>query len=215
MAKQHANKTENAVEMAERVIAELEAKRAALVAARADDDRQMGSVSYRAHAHGDPEANDQLNGFVENTLRHEQQIKSIDAALVVAKQEHAAAVANAQAADTRRVAKEVRGLLKSLREAGSICDEALSTFAGGSEAMGEIVAKMNALGFNHPSAQHLQSLGERAIRSMLVQSIFARSFETIAPRERQNFNEFVSRWCVSLEREIAARLGEAKQTEAA
>src|SRR5262249_34843758 len=81
------------------------------------------------------------------------------------------------------------------------------------DAMGEIVAKINALGFNHPSAQHLQSLGERAIRSMLVQSIFARSFEHIAPRERQNFNEFVGRWAESLEREIAARLGETKQKE--
>jgi hypothetical protein len=48
---------------------------------------------------------------------------------------------------------------------------------------------------------------------MLVQSAFARAFEHIAPRERQNFNDFTSRWCVSLEREIAARLGETKQTE--
>ena len=110
----------------------------------------------------------------------------------------------------RRVALEVRGLLKSLRDAGTVCDEALETFAAGSNAMKEIIQRMNGLGFHHPSGTQYVSLGERAVRGMLVNSPFARAFETIAPRERQNFNDFTGRWCVSLEREIAQRLGESK-----
>ena len=110
---------------------------------------------------------------------------------------------------------EVRGLLKSLRDAGAVCDEALATFATGSNAMKEIIQRMNALGFNHPSGTQFVSLGERAVRTTLVHTAFARAFEAIPPRERQNFNDFTSRWAESLEREIAARLGETKQTEAA
>ena len=113
-------------------------------------------------------------------------------------------------ADQRRVALEVRGLLASLRDAGAVCDNALAEFTAGSDAMRQIIQRINALGFNHPTGMQYMSLGERAVRTALVQTAFARAFEAIPPSERQQFNDFVGRWCASLEREIATRLGETK-----
>src|SRR5262249_16508724 len=212
MAKKTAN--ESPVEIAERTLRELQEKHDRVAAARADDDREMGRVSLAAHS-GDAEASKRLNSVVERMLRQNLELKSITSAIMVAQQNLAEAQDAERQAEQRRVALEVRGLLKSLRDAGTVCDEALTTFADGSNAMKEIIQRMNALGFNHPSGTQYMSLGERAVRGTLVNTPFARSFEAIAPRERRNFNDFVDRWCVSLEREIGARLGEAKQTEAA
>jgi hypothetical protein len=199
-------------EHAEKVLNELQAKRDAVTASSQNDEAEMGDVAYAAHT-GDQKAAAKLETLRERALRRDLEVRNLDSAIEEAKRRVAAAQEAECRAEERRVALEVRSLIGSLRDAGKVCDEALQTFAAASDAMREIVAKINALGFNHPTAMQLQSLGERAVRTMLVQSAFARAFEHIAPRERQNFNHFTSRWCVSLEREIAQRLGEHKQKE--
>jgi len=207
MAKKIAN--ENPVEIAEHALRELQAKYDRVAAARADDDREMGDVSYKAHS-GDTEASKRLDTVVETMLRRDLELKSITSAIMVAQHNLAEAQEAEAKAEQRRIALEARGLIKSLRDAGTICDESLETFAAGSAAMKGIIQKLNALGFSHPTEMQYQSLGERAVRTALVGSAFSRAFETIAPRERQHFNQFVGQWCVSLDREIANRLGETK-----
>jgi hypothetical protein len=209
--KQIAN--ESPVATAERALRELQEKYDRVSAARAEDDREMGRVSLAAHS-GDAEASKRLDTVVERMLRRDLELKSITSAIAAAQHNLVEARADEAAADQRRVALEVRSLLKSLRDAGAVCDNALAEFAAGSNAMKEIIQRINALGFHHPSAMQLVSLGERAVRGTLVNSPFARAFETIAPRERQNFNDFTGQWLVALEREIAARLGEIKPKEA-
>ena len=207
-AKQTPN--ENPSEAAERILAELHAQQDKTVKAREADDRELGSVSYAALAAGDKDAAEKLERVKDRALRRDLEIKAIRSAIAQAQHNLAEARAVAAAADQRRVALEVRGLIKSLRDAGTVCDEALATFAASSNVMKGIIQKINALGFTHPSATQYMSLGERAVRGMLVNTPFQRGFESIAPRERQNFNDFTSRWCESLEREIAIRLGESK-----
>jgi hypothetical protein len=209
MAKKIAN--ENPIEAAERILAELQARHDKTVKARENDDRELGSVSYSALATGDKDAAEKLEHVKELALRRDLEIKAIRSAIAQAQQNLVEAKADAAAADQRRVALEVRTLLKSLRDAGAVCDEALATFAASSNVMKDIIQKMNALGFHHPSSTQYMSLGERAVRGTLVNTPFQRGFESIAPRERKNFNEFVGQWCISIEREIAARLGETKQ----
>jgi hypothetical protein len=206
-AKQTAN--ENSTEAAEGVLADLIAKRDSVAQARAADEAAMADVAFAAHT-GDQKSEAKLETLKERVLRKDLELRSIDSAVQVAKEKVALAQADEAAADQRRVALEVRGLLNSLRDAGTVCDEALATFAASSNVMKGIIQKINALGFAHPSGTQFMSLGERAVRGMLVNTPFARGFESIAPRERQNFNDFTGRWIESLEREISARLGETK-----
>ena len=208
--KQVAN--ENSVEIAERTLRDLQEKHDRVAATRADDDREMGNVSYKAHS-GDTEASKRLDSVVERMLRRDLELKSITSAIMVAQQNLVEAKADEAAADQRRVALQARSLLASLRDAGKTCDEALATFAAGSDVMRRIIQEINALGFHHPTGMQYMSLGERAVRTALVNTAFSRAFEAIPPSERQEFNDFVGKWCVALEREIAARLGETKQTE--
>src|SRR5262249_53427800 len=161
--------------------------------------------SYAAHT-GDQKAEARLETLRSRAIRRDLEVKNLESAIAEAKRRLAEAQDAEAKAEQRRIALEVRGLVGSLRDAGKVCDESLQTFAAASDAMREIVAKINTLGFNHPSAMQLQSLGERAVRTMLVQSAFARAFEHIPPRERQNFADFSARWAESLEREISLRL---------
>jgi len=57
----------NTVAHAEKVIADLQAKYDRVAAARADDDREMGAVSYRAHADGDKDAVAKLEAVRERS----------------------------------------------------------------------------------------------------------------------------------------------------
>jgi hypothetical protein len=211
MAKVKVN-VENPIEAAQKVLADLVAKRDATAQARAADEAAMADVAFEAHT-GNEKAAAKLEVLKERVLRKDLELRSIDSAVQLAKEKIALAQAEEARADQRRVALEVRGLIGSLRDAGTVCDEALATFAASSNVMKGIIQKINALGFTHPTGTIYMSLGERAVRGTLVNTPFQRGFESIAPRERQNFNDFVGRWCVSLEREIAQRLGETKQTE--
>jgi hypothetical protein len=199
----------SALEHAEQTLHALESKQADLTASRASDESEMASVSYEAHT-GNEKAAAKLETLRERALRRDLELKNIASAIQVAKEKVALAQAEEAKANEMRIAMEVRGLLKSLRDAGAVCDEALATFAASSNVMKDIIQKMNALGFHHPSSTQFMSLGERAVRGMIVNTPFQRGFESIALRERKNFNEFVGQWCVSLEREIAQRLGETK-----
>jgi len=134
------------------------------------------------------------------------ELKAIDAAIVTAKQNLAAAKANESRAAEKRAAIELRGFAKQLREAGKKCDAGLLQLAEGADEMKHAVAEINARGLGNPSAQQLQSLGERAIRTALMDMPWARAFEHIRPTERRNFMSFVSQWAASLEREVANRL---------
>src|SRR6516225_9538390 len=151
MAKVKAN-VENPIEAAERILAELQAKQDRTVKAREADDRELGSVSYAALAAGDKDAAEKLERVKDRALRRDLEIKAIRSAIAQAQHNLAEARAVAAAADQRRVALEVRGLIKSLRDAGTVCDEALATFAASSNVMKGIIQKINALGFTHPSA---------------------------------------------------------------
>jgi len=81
--KQVAN--ENSVEIAERTLRDLQEKHDRVAAARADDDREMGNVSYKAHS-GDTEASKRLDSVVERMLRRDLELKSITSAIMVAQQ---------------------------------------------------------------------------------------------------------------------------------
>jgi len=175
--KQVAN--ENSVEIAERTLRDLQEKHDRVAAARADDDREMGNVSYKAHS-GDTEASKRLDSIVEKMLRRDLELKSIMSAIMVAQQNLAEAQDAERKADQRRVAMEIQRLTKELREAGKLADEGLAMFLDATNAMHHIVSRFSSLGLGNPSAVQFVSLGERAVRTVLMETVFRRAFEHLA-----------------------------------
>src|SRR5260370_30283160 len=87
------------------VLAELEAQRQALLEEKARLDRELGAVSYEAHSRGNaaPEANVRLDQAIDNIVRRDAELPSIDAAIEVAPRH----VEQAQAAERQAQAREV------------------------------------------------------------------------------------------------------------
>src|SRR5215813_2263367 len=146
MAKKQAT-NESPVEIAERALRELQAKYDRVAAARADDDREMGDVSYKAHS-GDAEASKKLNTVVERMLRRDLELKSITSAIMVAQANLTEAQDAEAKAEQRRVALEIRRLAKELREAGKLADEGLAMFADATSAMHHTVCQLSTFGLN-------------------------------------------------------------------
>jgi hypothetical protein len=210
-AKQTAN--ENPIEAAERILAELQAKQDKTVKAREADDRELGSVSYAALAAGDKDAAEKLEHVKERALRRDLEIKAIQSAIAQAQQNLVEAKADEAAADQRRVALEIQRLAKELREAGKLADEGLAMFLDATNVMQHIVSRFSTLGLGNPSAIQFVSLGERATRTVLMETAFKRAFEVLPPGQRQSFASFTAEWAVMLDKVTSAKLEQTKQTE--
>jgi hypothetical protein len=126
--KKTANENQSLLELAEATLRTLEQKRARLAAKRAEDDREVEAISYQLHT-GDQDARQRYEAIRERKIRRESDLQSLDAAIVTAKAKLEEAKADERAENQRQVAIEARGLVQSLRDAGTTCDDALATFA--------------------------------------------------------------------------------------
>jgi len=204
----------SAPEHAEKVLHELEAKQADLTASRASDESEMASVSYEAHT-GNEKAAAKLETLRERALRRDLELKNIASAIQVAKERVALAQAEEAKAEQRRVAMEIQRLTKELREAGKLADEGLAMFLDATNAMHHIVSRFSTFGLGNPSAIQFVSLGERATRTVLMETAFKRAFEVLPPGQRQSFASFTAEWAVMLDKATSAKLEQTKQKEAA
>ena len=75
----------NAVEHAQKILHELESKRDAVTASGQNDQSELESVAFAAHT-GDQKAAAKLETLKERALRRDLELKSVDAAIAVAKQ---------------------------------------------------------------------------------------------------------------------------------
>ena len=220
MAKQTAARkvtNENSIQAAEAVIADLESKRAALVAARQQDDRDMGSVAYRAHSHGDPEANDQLDEYVESALKHDLQLKSIDAALEVARQKLADSKQAEALATDRKLAQEAREIADRIDALFASADKHLALAFDALKAADGRIEELHRLGFTFPTANQVRLNASFALQTYLMalpkywwNELNHSGIRFLAPGERRTFSQLWARMVEPITRGIAARLGETK-----
>jgi hypothetical protein len=176
-----------------------------LAETRASDERELASISFAAHASEDQKALARLETIKARTVKRELDAKSLNAAIAEAKRRVADAKDAEARAEAARVAEELAELAELLREAGAKADKGLAMLIEGSNDLRKVVQAINARGLGSPSAQQLQSLGSRAILGAIVNSPFAKAFEHIAPRERQNFIQFASAWADMVEHHVSAK----------
>jgi hypothetical protein len=204
MAKVKAN-VENPIEAAQKVLADLVAKRDATAQARAADESTMAELAFEAHT-GDQRAEAKLETLKERALRKDLELRSIDSAIQIAKEKVALAQAEAARAAERAVAAELKELAKHMRASAKKCDAALAMLTEGAKEIRDAIARTNARGLGNPSATQLQSLGERAVLTALLEMPWARAFQHIAPRDRQTFVGFATQWAFAIERAVDAKL---------
>jgi hypothetical protein len=94
-------------------------------------------------------------------------------------------------------------------------DDALGVVVEASAALRESLVKMHSLGTSFPSSDQLDVLGKICVLTTLQRTPWGRHFEPIAPNQRRNFTALVMTWHDTIERDIAARLGEEEEETAA
>jgi hypothetical protein len=205
---------------AERVLADLDAQRRNLAAARAADDAEMSRVAYGARVLHQLEASRSLREIAARTLEHDQRVKEIDAALVTAR----SVLKEAQAAESKAQAREVAAeLLKravrlvqhgqSLDDAGTIRVELSCAIA---EELQQMRALAHGIGVHVPSHEQFLAMGSRADLTAAMGTPFARNVgEHLPPNERRSHLSYVQPWSDAIMKAARAILGEGKSREAA
>jgi hypothetical protein len=197
---------------AEAAIANLTAKRDALVERGRQLDQVRASYAFAAHARNDETARRKLDQVHRETAEHGSELASIDAALKTAQQRLEAAQRHEARQADREQALLLREALASFVAAGKGCDAALELLVSASTDLRNGIAVMNRLGCSHPSHAQLDALGSLALRSAIMQTLWVRDIERVGPLEKKTFSGLVAAWATQVERHISSRLGDEQPT---
>jgi hypothetical protein len=203
---------------AEATIANLTAKRDALVARGNELATIRASYAFAAHARDDKTARAKLDQINRETAEHGSELASIDAALVTARQRLETAKRYEAKQANREQAKALRDALRQFIQHAAGVDSALEVLVSSCNGLQESLTAMHRCGSSFPSDAQLQSLGGRVLLGALGKTPFRRNFETLPPLERdRSMARIVQQWSDTVERSIQQRLGDeqSSKTEAA
>ena len=93
--------------------------------------------------------------------------------------------------------------------AGQALADALEVLVAAGGDLHQATDELHRLGCPSPTGQQTLSLGERAIRTAIQQTIWSRCIERVGPLEHMNFAAITEGWAISIER----RLGESERTD--
>jgi hypothetical protein len=207
------------VSEAERVLGDLEKRKAGLLEQRAADDRALNACSYQAHAHGAKEALAELDRVTENILRRDTALKSINAAIVEAAERVKAAQAIEAQAAHREIAKELLARAASLTTLAQTLDDANAVRVEASRAIAEELTQMRSLaheiGLHAPSHEQYLALGSRAEQTVTMATPWAREIgEHLPPNQRRTHVSYLVQWSDAITQAARAVMGDTKQKAA-
>jgi hypothetical protein len=200
---------------AEATLTKLQTEREQLVGRRVEHDAERARIAYAAKAQGDPEASKRLAEMVDEAIRIEHQLRDLDAAIKTATEKLAEQKRAVVRAGDMVNAVKLRAVVKQFVQTGNELHETLTDLAEIGAELTRLLDQMHALGCMRPSREQLDSLGGRAMRTAMQATPWRRYFETVAPSERYSFATLITGWAASIERDIAVRLDEPKDQEAA
>jgi hypothetical protein len=203
------------VENAEKTVRDLEDKRRDLLQKTSElaDERQR--VSFGAHT-GDGKARARLDKVNTEVATQASEAASIEAAIVEANARLEVARRDAAAAADLAAVGELRVKLARFVELGLQIDDAFADIISDSKEMGELLTDINRLGCPSPNANQLRVLGLIALKTAVMQVPWAeREWDFLAPNQRKTFASLVEGWQVTVECNIAARIGDKQTSEAA
>jgi hypothetical protein len=201
------------VAAAEQAIANLEAKRSALIERGNELATVRASVAYKALNDDDPTARETLSRVNKETAAHGSELASIDAALVTARQRLEAAQRHEAKQADREQAKALRDALQQFVQHAAGVDASLEVLVSSCDGLQEALTAMHRCGSNFPTDAQLQSLGGRVLLGALSKTPFRRNFETLPPLERdRSMARIAQQWGDTVERSIQQRLGDDQTT---
>jgi hypothetical protein len=214
VSKQTKPEKPNSVADAERVLAELDVKRAACIQRGTDLADERASVALAAHT-GDAAARKKLDALNRESAEHASELRSIDEALKAAALKLQAARQHAASEADKANARQVRKVIAELVEHGAVVDDALHDLVEAGDRLKECFDRLLRLGVTSPRYEQLATLGNICAVSALGRSIWKRYHQALAPNQRMTFADLTKTWAVTIERDVRARLGESAETEAA
>jgi hypothetical protein len=196
------------IEKAEKVLLELEEKRECIVHREKTLDKKRQALSYAAET-GDKKARNELDTMNGESLSNSNNIKSVEAALVVARQNLAQAkVAEANAAD-RANALALREKLKRFIELGLVLDDCFADFRSAAIEMNTVLDDIHNLGQVAPTAMQFKVNCDLAFKTAVMGTPFwNQDFPALGHGQKKTFRSLVESWSANIEANIAARLGE-------
>jgi hypothetical protein len=204
------------VEIAERVVAELKEKAAALVERQQQIAEERKRLSFAAHT-GDAKAKAALDKLNSEAQRHALDMENLAAAI----EEANARLAIAQAAQVQQGGRDnalaIRAGLAEFNEAAFSLDEALTAIGEEAVALFAAVRKLHALGCAVPSDAQVRVLGLQCLQTALMQTgPWSKEFIHLAPRDRRSWASLARTWSAQITaNHIAPVLGEAESADAA
>jgi hypothetical protein len=202
---------QSALEQAQAVIADLEAKYAACIARATEIVKECDELSYSAHVQHDEKSIAKLNGLHEEGMKTDHNLTSLKAALKVAHERLATAEHDAAVRADKARALARREEVVKITEHMRIADE---FFAAGIEALGAVdagVKRIHELGEPFPTAMQMKANIEFSIHTMiqtLPRAWWRDWLRPLAPLQRRSFMGIWTPMGRSLENRIRQRLGE-------
>jgi hypothetical protein len=193
-------KKQTDITKAEQVLADLNAKREALVARGHELAEQQQEISFKAHT-GSKSERAKLDEINSHLLSHDYELRSIDAAIAQATKNLAAADQAQAHAQERENALALRAKVDEFVAHAIALDDALTAVSKEATALEETLKEIHLLGCSFPSRAQLDALGTRALKTAIMETPFRREFEHLAPRERQTFPALVGDWVSRIERQ--------------
>jgi hypothetical protein len=202
---------------AEAVISRLQISREQVVAERAKAEAETGRHAFAAHAQGDQAAVAELDKVAEVIMRHDQKLREIDLALAEAGRMLQQARQAEAAEQDHKAARRLREVARRMKQRGKNLDAALAIVIDELVGLQADVSEIHgSCGSQFPSHQQRDVFSYYALLTALKRTSFDRRFEPISSTNHVTFRALTASWGVTLEKNVATRLGEAEQpTEAA
>jgi hypothetical protein len=204
------------IEKAETILRDLRAKREGAVGRGVALGEERTQLAFGAHALGDAKSRKRLDEINRESALHDSELRSLDAAIAEAEKRRAAAERAAAQEEDRKGARRLRTVVQRMKQRGKNLDAALAIVID--ELVG-LEADVNEIhrfcGSQFPSHQQRDVFSYHALLTVLKRTSFDRRFEPISSVNHITFRALTANWGVTLEKNVAARLGESDHTEAA
>jgi hypothetical protein len=201
------------IDAAQAAIANLQAKRDVLVTRGQELSVIRSSLAFKALSEGDATAKQKLDQINKESVAHDHELASIDAALATGRQRLEAAQRHEARMAERAKAEALRAALAQFVQHAAGVDSALEVLVSSCDGLEQSLREMHHCGSAFPSDAQLLSLGSRVLIAALSKTTFRREFPAVPPLERNRTMTAIARqWAETVERGIRERIG-GDQTE--
>jgi hypothetical protein len=207
---------QSAIEQAQAVIADLEAKYAVCIARTAEIAKERDELSYSAHVQSDEKSRAKLNRLHEEAMKQDHDIATIKAALKVAHERLAAAEHEAAVKADKARARALREEKVKIGEHMRIADEFFQAGVDALNVANAGIERVHELGEPYPTAIQVKANIEFAIHTMiqtLPRPWWRDWCRPLSPLQRRSFAGIWAGMAHRLENIVRQRLGEAPLSE--